>query len=227
MIDVVIGDPLVEFRPGQGDVTQLRHLLLDGRDSLLAPGFEQDIRHREAGRGNVFDGSPVGGVKRRHAGQTADQDLGNADDRAAMIVEFKRGAYHGVAQFRKFGVVNHDECVFGVDILDRTLLKRRAAKQARIVQPDHTDSLVSAIGKSNLRAAYENRHGVFNLLHAAHRIEQVVRQRNNHGGRIHRRVDDPHRRPDIGHCRVSPVEDPGKHCGHLHHQEHRKSDAHQ
>jgi hypothetical protein len=56
-----------------------------------------------------------------------------------VVVEFKGGADLRVPQFRKLGIVDHDEGVLRVDVLDNALLQRRTAIQTGVVQSDHAD----------------------------------------------------------------------------------------
>ena len=78
-----------------------------------------------------------------------------------------------------------------------------------------------------MRATHKKRYRIADAVHAARRVQHIIRHGNRTGGRVDRRVHDPHRRTNVGDRRKGAVENAGKHGGHFHHQEHGKGDADQ
>ena len=137
-----------------------------------------------------------------------------------MIIEFEGRADLRIPQLGEFSVIHHEKRVVGIDVLNVALFQFGPAKQAAVVQTDHIDPLIGAVGELDQRAAHKQRHRIADPVHAARRVQHIIRHGDRTGGRIHRRIHDPHRGTDISDRRIGAVENAGKHGGHFHHQEH-------
>ena len=68
--------------------------------SCVTFGLHQDIGGGKPLVGNILNGPAIGGIEGGHAEEAAGGDLGNADDNAPVVIQFKRSPEGKIPQFR-------------------------------------------------------------------------------------------------------------------------------
>ena len=182
-------------------------------------GSTSRIGDGEARIRNVLQRAVIRRIEGRHAEQPARGDMGDADDHAAMVVEFEFGADFGILELVELGILDGDEGVLAVNILDRAAEQRRSAEQARVVKSQHVGGLVGPIAQLQERRAGIQRHRVLDARNAPDLVEHVIRQRDGIGDRLDRRIHHPDRGADIKDGGGGAGENSGEQRGHLDHQE--------
>ncbi len=190
---IEVGDLCDELVLGQRKVSGFGYAALDLGDIGGRFWLDQDVGNREARIRDVLQRAVVGRVQRRHAEQPAGCDRRDADDDAAVVVQFELRADRRIVQLVEFRVLDRNERVLGVDVLDLAVQQGRAAEQAGVVQPDDIGRLIRAVAQLQQRGAGIERHRILDARNAAHLVEHVVGQGNGIGNGLYCRVHDPHR----------------------------------